>query len=112
MQIDKLNGILNNVLDCCKVVLDNKLVSVILYGSYARGDYDDESDLDILIEADIPNEKCLEYSLKIASLLSDTELENDIVIAPNIVSASLFRKYSGVSPFYKNVISEGIKIAG
>ena len=33
--------------------LGDKLNKVILYGSYARGDYDDESDIDIMILADI-----------------------------------------------------------
>ena len=38
--------------------LGDKLDKVILYGSYARGDYDDESDIDIMVLADIPREAC------------------------------------------------------
>jgi uncharacterized protein len=33
--------------------LGEKLEKVILFGSYARGDYDEESDIDIMVIADI-----------------------------------------------------------
>ena len=111
MRSDCLNNILENIIECCNAVLSNKIVSIFLYGSYARGDYDDESDIDILIEADIPNSDCLEYTMNIMTSLSDIQIENDIVISPNVVSKNIFRAYGNASPFYKNVISEGIKIA-
>ena len=37
------------------------LKSVILYGSYARGDYTEDSDIDIMILVDLPNEKLDSY---------------------------------------------------
>ena len=35
----------------------SKLYKVILYGSCARGDFDDESDVDIMIILDVPKEE-------------------------------------------------------
>jgi len=40
-----LNEITNKVVRAARECLGDKLDRVILYGSYARGDYDDESDI-------------------------------------------------------------------
>lgn len=43
-----LNKILKEVRKAYENVYGDKLVKVVLYGSYARGDYDNESDIDIV----------------------------------------------------------------
>ena len=45
----KLNSILSKIAEVAKNTFGNTLQAVILYGSYARGDYDDASDIDIMI---------------------------------------------------------------
>ena len=47
----QLNEILERVVGGSKTLFGDNLDSVILFGSYARGDYDDESDIDIMIMA-------------------------------------------------------------
>ena len=42
-----------------------------LYGSYARGDHDDESDVDILMSVDLPEEKLKQYEKEQAKLAAD-----------------------------------------
>lgn len=41
--------VLRELKDALKVFLGDRLVSFVLYGSKARGDYDSESDLDVAI---------------------------------------------------------------
>ena len=43
-----LDKILKEVSNAYKKVYGDKLVKAVLYGSYARGDYDEESDIDIV----------------------------------------------------------------
>jgi uncharacterized protein len=43
----QINGIVNRVADEMSRMFADRLKSVILYGSYARGDYDNESDISI-----------------------------------------------------------------
>ena len=46
MKQEKLDMICRKVADCYRRVFGDKLRSVYLYGSYARGDYDKESDIE------------------------------------------------------------------
>ena len=108
---NQLNTITTTVAAHAKEILNNRLVSVILYGSYARGDYDDESDIDIMIIADIPADECWRCNVRLIEKLTDLELENDIVISTHVVQADNFNQFKTALPFYRNVTKEGIKIA-
>ena len=44
------------------------LKSVILYGSYARGDYTPESDVDIMILVDLPDDELDQYADELAEV--------------------------------------------
>ena len=108
---NQLDIITSTVAGSAKRLLNKNLISVILYGSYARGDFDDESDIDIMIIADIPADECWNYNVQLINELTDLELENGIVISTHIVQAEIFNQFTNTLPFYPNVTREGIKIA-
>lgn len=108
---NQLDIITSTVAGSAKRLLNKNLISVILYGSYARGDFDDESDIDIMIIADIPADECWNYNVQLINELTDLELENGIVISTHIVQAETFNQFKNTLPFYQNVTREGIKIA-
>ena len=110
-KIDKLNMILTYVLDKTKNVFEDKLSSVILYGSYARGDFDSESDIDIMIIADILPEEINQYTSKMRDRIYQFELEADCVISLCVVSKSVFERFKNIVPFYQNVLKEGEPLA-
>lgn len=57
MQRRSLNGLTELLRKLCKKYEAFNLKLIILYGSYARGDYTNESDIDLLIIADkIPSD--------------------------------------------------------
>lgn len=107
-----LNSLLDKVTDYSKEVLGDSLKEVILYGSYARGDYDDDSDIDVMIMADIPMNEVLKYSEQICDFVSDLNVDNGVFISPMLQSETVFKKYKDVTPFYQNVIKDGIRIYG
>jgi len=53
---NQLDGIINRIVVFSKETFGDKFQQVILYGCYARGDYDDESDIDIMIMVDMSRE--------------------------------------------------------
>ncbi|MBQ3537132.1 MAG: nucleotidyltransferase domain-containing protein [Clostridia bacterium] len=108
---NQLARILKSVSSFAKEKLRDNLCKVILYGSYARGDYDKESDIDIMIIASVSADKLKEYDYSFCVLSSEIGLENDVVVSIILKDAETFNKYSDVLPFYKNVLKEGIDVA-
>ena len=54
------------------------LKSVILYGSYARGDYTPESDVDIMILVDLPDDEIAQYGDELAEVGFEYNVAHDI----------------------------------
>ncbi len=107
----KTISILTQITVEAKNILGNSLHSVLLYGSYARGDYDDESDMDIMILVDIPREKLSLYKKPFSKLTSDLGLIHDILITVTLKDRYTFEKYLDAVPFYQAVKKEGVAIA-
>lgn len=93
-------------------LLGNRLKKVILYGSYARGDYDKNSDLDIMILTDFNDQELAEYRIKIRDLACDLEAENNIVISPLVRNIEKYNNRIDIVPFYMNVQKEGVVLHG
>ena len=108
---NELQIIISEIAAVAKETFGEKLDSVILYGSYARGDYTPESDVDIMILVrGIAPEELWKYRSSITSKSSELGLEYDLLIVPLIKDAETFNKYMNVLPFYQNVHEEGIRI--
>lgn len=80
--------------------------TIILYGSYARGNNKPTSDIDILVLVDKPNltradQKRIQYPLY------DIEFETGILISPMVLLKKDWEAKHYFTPFYKNVITEG-----
>ena len=79
---------------------------LILYGSYARGDYRDDSDLDLLVLVDKDiisrfDQKRIYYPLY------DIEFDRGTVVSPLIFSKKNWEMRHKNTPFYENVAREG-----
>ena len=106
-----LNKILKEIRKVYEDVYGDKLVKVVLYGSYARGDYDNESDIDvvgIVRENRIDTQK---FEKKLWVLTSEIDLKYDILTSPTAIPYEEYRKYMDSLPYYKNIEKEGIEIS-
>jgi len=85
----------------------NKIKYVILYGSYARGDYNKDSDIDILIVVS-DNINPIEVEESLNEFLFEILLNENELCSVRAIPEKLFKKYD--SPFLLNVKEEGIVI--
>lgn len=83
-----------------------------LYGSYARGDCHSESDIDILLSVPLSAERIAQRRMDMAKITSELSLEYDVTVSVAVKPAEQFERYKTLLPYYKNVISEGIRYAG
>lgn len=84
------------------------LKEVILYGSYARGDFNADSDIDIMILLDITDLEAKVYFDSLIDMTYDFNMDNDLDINPYAKSKAHFMKWVNDYPFYANVNKEGV----
>jgi len=82
--------------------------TVILYGSYARGEEKEDSDIDVLILIDSDREKITRgEKIKITYPICGIELETDTVISPVVYTKKGWATHR-VTPYFENVNKEGV----
>jgi len=105
-----IQEIVNNYTTEAKRLFGPSLKAMILYGSCAREDYDDESDIDLLVLLDVTPEMLPEARSKMRLIADKLELQYDAVLSAVFQSYDIFNEYKEASGYYKNVEKEGIFI--
>lgn len=109
---DKNSIITAEVVQESPKILKDNIYRIILYGSYARGNFGIESDLDIMIVLNCEKEKVSGYRKQISKVAGRIGLENDIEISLLLRDKDTFEAGEKVIPFYKNIHKEGIALYG
>lgn len=89
-------------------VYGEKLKSVVLYGSVARGTQTDDSDIDVMILIDGDNDELRLYDDKLNDVSTDFSLKYLKVLSIVDISYQEYENWRNISPFYRNVTKEGI----
>lgn len=107
-----INKILEKVTKKAKDVFEDKLDKVILYGSYARKEQENGSDIDIFLILN-QNEIQLKKSEKLADDIScEMGLKYGFVFSILTESRNKFFRYKDYIPFYSNIQNEGVILYG
>ena len=93
-------------------ILGGHLVKAILYGSYARGDYHERSDIDLMFLTTSSDEEIREEEKRLYDLAFDYEMEYDVDISVIVNNITHFQYWLGALPFYDNVEREGVVLHG
>lgn len=107
---NQLNAISKQMAQSYYSVYGDSVVAVFLYGSYARGDFDNESDIDItaIVKGD---RRDLQSKLKIIwDQSADIGIDNDVVVSPTVIPFDEFEEYKEKLPYYRNIWKEGVRI--
>lgn len=106
----QLNKLTDDIVKEYRRVYGKAIDSILLFGSYARGDEDEESDIDIV--AIVHGERLmLQEQLKsIWDSSAEIGLENDVVISPAVIPYTEYTKYKDILPYYRNISKEGLVI--
>lgn len=99
---------IQNFIKQVKLLLGDRVKKIILYGSYARGDYNTSSDVDIMILTDFNFEEIEKYRDDISDIAFDIELETGIILSPIIKNIDKYNSRVNIVPFYANVQKEGV----
>ena len=92
-------------------MMGNSLDSVIVYGSYARGDYSELSDIDVMLLVSLGEEEIKEISDQISDLAFDFMMKYGVDISPVITNIEHFNYWVDNLPYYRNVRDEGVRLS-
>ena len=95
-----------------KKIFGKSLKKVILYGSYARGDNRENSDMDIMILTTFTDNEIRAIENWVYDIAYDYELADQVQISVNIKNEEHFNYWLGALPYYDNIRKEGIVLAG
>lgn len=105
---ENIKKMLEELAESLKNIYGDKLKTVVLYGSVARGTQTDDSDIDIMILIDGNNDELRQYDDKLNDVSTDFSLRYLKVLSVVDISYQEYEDWKTLSPFYKNVSEEGV----
>ena len=82
------------------------IAEIVLYGSYARGEETEESDIDMALI--LKKEQTEKQYDRMTEMVVDYELDLGITLSIIPIKEQEFTEWKTTLPFYKNVDKEGI----
>jgi predicted nucleotidyltransferase len=103
----RLRKVKQEISEKIQQILGEKLRKIILYGSYARGDFDEESDIDIMVLADLTDDEIRKYEKQLIEMSSKIDLKYNVLTSIFVKNSEFFYTQVNVLPFYYNVKKDG-----
>lgn len=98
--------------DLVKKLMGKDLIKVILYGSCARGDYTQDSDIDIALITNCDRMEVKRYSDKIAAISMQLAIEYFAVVNFVCLPYAEFMQKKSWYLYFQNIESEGEVLYG
>lgn len=108
----ELQTVLKEVKTASEQLYGDKLNRIILYGSYARGDNTEESDIDIMIVLNCDADEIKKLRSLTAEMVSNISLEQEVFLSVLLRDKKHFEDNLELLPFYRNIAREGIAVYG
>lgn len=108
-QKGRVSTIMNEIIYNMKIIFRDKLRQVILFGSYARGEQEEYSDMDIMVLVNLSDEELSQYNNAIAKIMTDISIKYGVLPAIIDKNYEHFHHWVPFLPFYQNVKAEGVE---
>jgi predicted nucleotidyltransferase len=94
----------------CGLLFEERLYDVRLFGSFARGDFDEESDVDIITIVDMEESELRKYLDEICKIAVDLDFAYNIFLSPLLQSKQDYENRINLPGFYENIAKESIGV--
>ena len=107
---NSLQQLLAEICSFAKQNFGSSLAAVKLYGSYARGDFDDESDIDIMLVVDCEPSQLAKKEKAVSDFAFDLTLKYEVLPSILLQDKQTYEKHKATYPFFKNIEQEGVNL--
>lgn len=94
-----------------KNLFGDKLKDTILYGSYARLENTEDSDIDVIALID-EDDELRKHENNITEIMVDLSLEYELVVSIHSQRYDIYEEHSNILPYFINIKNEGVSIHG
>ena len=106
---NEVRSIINQLSESINRLFPQNHPDVILFGSYARNDEGEDSDIDVLYLVDATRQQIADRNWQVGEAAANLLLEHNIVVSPIVENRNYFHAHSYL-PFFKNIQREGVRI--
>ena len=110
--MDEKRDVLQKFTEEIQHFMGKSMKKIILYGSYARGDFKQNSDIDVMILTSLDESEISNIENDIFDIAFEYQMSAQVQISVNIKNIDQFNYWLGALPYYDNVAKEGVVLAG
>ena len=111
MKTEEIKILLKDIYCSASQIFRDKLIASILFGSYARGDYDSESDMDVALIVSCKRDELKDYQDALVKEMSRLTMQYGVLVNFTEIPDDEYKKYGDALPFYRNVHQEGVYLS-
>ena len=105
-----LNNIITSVSGIYRSEYKNAIKRIMLYGSYARGDNTESSDIDLVAIVDGDRQELQQKLKYVWNETAQIGYTYNVIISPTVIPYTEFEMYKDTLPYYSNIEKEGIEV--
>ena len=90
-------------------IFPGQKVEMILFGSYARGDYEEGSDIDLMILVDSSRAEIAGKNWEVGDAAAEILCDHGILVSPIVENREYFRSNTKL-PFFRSIQQEGVQL--
>lgn len=106
----RIEAVIQEYVGEVKRILGGDFVKALLFGSYARGEQQEDSDIDIAIFTNRPAGDIYELIHAIAEPTFEYNVKYNVMLAPVLHNIKEFYRRVAYVPFYQSIEREGIAV--
>ena len=93
-------------------ILKDHIKKIIMYGSCARGDYDNDSDIDIAILTDMDRIGVKKYDSELMDVVTDIAMSSDAIVEYVCLPFDEYNEKKSWYGYFKSIETEGKVLYG
>ena len=110
-QKKEIESIARQTRDQIAMLFPGEKIDMILYGSYARGEAREDSDIDLLFLVDSTREAIAEKNWQVGEIAADLFMDHEVMVSPIVENRDYYRERISLLPFFRNIDREGVRLS-